>query len=165
MQPILAVMLDALRADAARVERTGVNLVNASTPGYQREIVVATSPGGAGAATAPDFAQWMAQAPSPLASATPAGTTTALTSAKGTVVYCANAPQRVKPGCAWRRHTWCWPSRQGSHSPQPHTNGATTRSPSRMRVTALPVATTRPTNSCPPTCGQAMSGSVPCQPW
>lgn len=71
MQPILAVMLDALHADAARLERTGANLVNASTPGYQREVVVATSRGAAGTAAAPDFAQWMASAPSPLVSATP----------------------------------------------------------------------------------------------
>jgi flagellar basal-body rod protein FlgF len=41
MQEVMAVMLGALRQDTARVERIGVNLTNALTPGYQREIVVA----------------------------------------------------------------------------------------------------------------------------
>lgn len=41
MQEVMGVMLGALRQDTARVERIGVNLANALTPGYQREIVVA----------------------------------------------------------------------------------------------------------------------------
>lgn len=41
MQEVMGVMLGALRQDTARVERIGVNLTNALTPGYQREIVVA----------------------------------------------------------------------------------------------------------------------------
>jgi flagellar basal-body rod protein FlgF len=41
MQEVMGVMLGALRQDSARVERIGVNLTNALTPGYQREIVVA----------------------------------------------------------------------------------------------------------------------------
>jgi flagellar basal-body rod protein FlgF len=41
MQEVMAVMLGALRQDSARVERIGVNLTNALTPGYQREIIVA----------------------------------------------------------------------------------------------------------------------------
>jgi flagellar basal-body rod protein FlgF len=41
MQEVVGVMLGALRQDTARVERIGVNLANALTPGYRREIVVA----------------------------------------------------------------------------------------------------------------------------
>ncbi len=41
MQEVMGVMLGALRQDTARVERIGVNLANALTPGYQREVVVA----------------------------------------------------------------------------------------------------------------------------
>ena len=41
MQEVMGVMLGALRQDAVRVERIGVNLANALTPAYQREIVVA----------------------------------------------------------------------------------------------------------------------------
>ena len=41
MQEVMGVMLGALRQDTARVERIGVNLANALTPGYRREIVVA----------------------------------------------------------------------------------------------------------------------------
>jgi flagellar basal-body rod protein FlgG len=41
MQEVMGVMLGALRQDTARVERIGVNLANALTPAYQREIVVA----------------------------------------------------------------------------------------------------------------------------
>jgi len=41
MQEVMGVMLGALRQDTARVERIGVNLTNALTPAYQREIVVA----------------------------------------------------------------------------------------------------------------------------
>lgn len=38
MQPILEVTLDAMRQDAARLERVATNLANVSTPGYKREI-------------------------------------------------------------------------------------------------------------------------------
>ena len=41
MQEVMGVMLGALRQDTVRVERIGVNLANALTPGYQREVVVA----------------------------------------------------------------------------------------------------------------------------
>jgi flagellar basal-body rod protein FlgG len=41
MHPLIDAMLGAMRHDAQRVERVGVNLANALTPGYQRELVVA----------------------------------------------------------------------------------------------------------------------------
>lgn len=41
MQEVMSVMLGALRQDSLRVERIGVNLANALTPGYQREILLA----------------------------------------------------------------------------------------------------------------------------
>lgn len=44
----MAVMLGAMRNDAAKVERIGVNLANALTPGYQREILVGASPAASG---------------------------------------------------------------------------------------------------------------------
>jgi flagellar basal-body rod protein FlgF len=42
MQELMGVMLGALRQDTLRIERIGVNLANALTPAYQREILVAT---------------------------------------------------------------------------------------------------------------------------
>jgi flagellar basal-body rod protein FlgF len=41
MQAVMAVMLGAMRQDAQRVERVAVNLANALTPGFQREMIVA----------------------------------------------------------------------------------------------------------------------------
>ena len=40
MQPVWAVALDAMQQDAARVDRVASNLVNATTVGYKREILV-----------------------------------------------------------------------------------------------------------------------------
>jgi flagellar basal-body rod protein FlgG len=48
MQEVMGVMLGALRQDTVRVERIGVNLANALTPGYQREVVVAQPTGVSG---------------------------------------------------------------------------------------------------------------------
>ena len=40
MQETMAVMLDALNNDSARLQRIGVNLANALTPGYQRQMLM-----------------------------------------------------------------------------------------------------------------------------
>lgn len=53
MQAVAAVIVESLALDAARVERVGVNLANALTPGYSREIVVGAL------RSAPTFAQFL----------------------------------------------------------------------------------------------------------
>lgn len=42
MHPILSVVLGSMHADLARVDRSGMNIANAHTPGYKREVAVST---------------------------------------------------------------------------------------------------------------------------
>jgi flagellar basal-body rod protein FlgG len=43
MHPVLAVTLQAMQADMARMDRVAMNLANAQTPGYKREVVTANA--------------------------------------------------------------------------------------------------------------------------
>ena len=78
-------------------------------------------------------------------------------SAACTITRSANDPQWVKPGCCWFGQTCALPDLHHSHAPQPHTNGAVTRSPTPQRWTPLPTFATTPANSCPGTCGNSIS--------
>src|SRR6478672_3642426 len=102
--------------------------------------------------------------PSAAASTNPSrsGSRTTLVSAAGTTTCSANEPGPVNPGWYWSGQTWASPTRQNSHTPQPQTNGAVTRSPTATRITPSPTRTTSPANSWPGTCGSE-TGSCPRQ--
>src|SRR5215469_8175333 len=93
------------------------------------------------------------------------GSATRLKSAQGTAANSAYDPGPWKPGCHWFGQTCALPDTHHMHSPHPHTNGTTTRSPTRTRLTPSPTACTTPANSCPGMCGRDwISRSWPCQP-
>ena len=88
------------------------------------------------------------------------GRRTRLVAARGSARRSANEPGRVNPGCSWSGQTCASPAWQNSHRPQPSTNGAVTRSPTRHPDTSPPTSMTVPANSWPGIRG-SVTGSWP----
>ena len=99
MQEVLALALQSMQQDMQRLDRTGLNLANALTPGYQREVVSAR-PLRLGA---PSFAAMVGTAAAAAAENAPAASPH--TPAAGLLVQTDHRPARFAP----RGRTWMSP--------------------------------------------------------